>query len=153
LARALDRHDLLSEASPVVTSMPHTGYCMIEAEAIRHVREHFESLFPKTCQSCGRSFATLRDYIVNTERAGAALSYDAEDDDWATREPLGSHALANCSCGSTMALTTDGMSLPLRLALLEWLKGETLKRGVNASAVLEAMRDVIRRQVLDAPGA
>ena len=121
---------------------------MIEAEAIHLVRQHFESLFPKTCANCGHQYATLRDYILNTKRLGGALSYDAEDGDWSTPEPVGSQALANCACGSTLALTTDGMALPSRLALLEWLKAETHRRGVSSSALLETMRDVIRQQVV-----
>jgi hypothetical protein len=121
---------------------------MTEAEAIHLVRQHFESLFPKSCGTCGHQYATLREYILNTKRLGAPLSYDAEDGDWSTAEPVGSQALANCACGSTLALTTDGMALPSRLALLDWLKAETHRRGVSSSELLDTMRDVIRRQVV-----
>jgi hypothetical protein len=124
---------------------------MTEAEAVQIVRQHFESLFPKTCHSCGRRFATLRDYVVDTKRMGSAMSYDADVGDWKTTEPIGSQALANCPCGSTLALTTEGISPPLRLALLTWLKVETQQRGVSPSELLESMRDEIRRQVIDAP--
>jgi hypothetical protein len=121
---------------------------MTDQEALHLVRQHFESLFPKTCSSCGRRFATLREYIVSTTRVGPAKSYDAELGDWKPAEPIGSLALSNCPCGSTLALSTEGMALPQRLALLSWVKIETQRRGVSSSQLLERMRDEIRRQVL-----
>ncbi len=36
---------------------------MTEAEVIRQMREHLESLFPKVCPNCKRRFATLREYL------------------------------------------------------------------------------------------
>jgi hypothetical protein len=119
-----------------------------DPEALQVVRRHFDSLFPKTCASCGRRFASLREYIVSTTRVGPAKSYDAELGDWKTTEPIGSLALANCPCGSTLALSTEGLALPLRQALLSWVKIETQRRGVSSSELLEQMRDEIRKQVL-----
>jgi hypothetical protein len=124
---------------------------MTEGEAIQAVRQHFESLFPKVCPNCGRRFATLREYILTTTRTGSAVSYDADLGDWNPSTPLGSQALANCSCGSTLALTTDGMALPRRLELLGWVRSETERRGVGSSAVLERLRDGLRKQVLGDP--
>jgi hypothetical protein len=124
---------------------------MTGAEALQAVRRHFESLFPKTCSSCGRRFTTLREYILLTERLGPATSYDAELGDWKTTQPIGSLALANCPCGSTLALSTEGMALPLRQALLSWVKIETQRLGVSSSDLLERMRDEIRRQVMGEP--
>jgi hypothetical protein len=49
-------------------------------------------------------------------------------------------ALASCACGSTLALTTDGMALPSRLASLDWLKAETHRPGVSSSVLVETMR-------------
>jgi hypothetical protein len=77
--------------------------------------------------------------------------YDAELGDWKTTQPIGSLALANCPCGSTLALSTEGMALPLRQALLSWVKIETQRLGVSSSDLLERMRDEIRRQVMGEP--
>jgi hypothetical protein len=122
---------------------------MTEAEVVQTVRQYFESLFPKTCPNCNRCFATLREYILNTKRIGRPKSYDAELGDWKTARLLGSVALANCSCGSTLALSTEGMALPQRLALLNWVRIETQQRGVSPSDLLESLRDEVRKQVLD----
>jgi hypothetical protein len=126
---------------------------MTEAEVVETVRKHFESLFPKTCPTCRRQFATLREYILGTERIGPVRSYDADVGDWTTKQPVGSVALANCPCGSTLALSTEGMSLPQRLALLSWVKSETQRRGISPSALLDRLRDTIRTQVLAEPSS
>jgi hypothetical protein len=85
-------------------------------EALAVVRRHSESQFPKTCSTCGRHFATLREYILTTKRIGQAISFDAELGDWQTEQPIGSLAFANCCCGSTLVLSTEGMPLPQRPA-------------------------------------
>jgi hypothetical protein len=121
---------------------------MTEREVVEIIRKHFESLFPKTCNNCGRTFGTLRAYILTTERRGAARSHDADLGEWDTNAPLGSQALANCPCGSTLALSTDGMVLSQRQALLGWVKDETERRGVSPTELLEYLRDQLRRQIL-----
>lgn len=121
---------------------------MTNAEALQLVRRHFESLFPRTCTNCGRRFATLGEYILTTKRIGKAMSYDAELGDWGTARPLGSVALSNCSCGTTLALTTDGMELTQRQALLAWVRNETQRGGISSSDVLERLRNDLRNQVL-----
>jgi hypothetical protein len=120
---------------------------MTEAEATAIVRRHFESLFPKRCTVCGREFASLRHYIEVTSPVGKPRSYDADFGDWDTTAPLGSQALANCTCGSTLALSTDGMDIAIRRELLNWMKAETERQGVPATEILDRMRVRIRMQV------
>lgn len=122
---------------------------MTDAEALAVVQRHFESLFPKACTACGRRFDPLREYISTTKRVGQAMSYDAETGNWAPKEPMGSFALANCPCGSTLSLTTEGMPHDRRLELLTWLKATISRRGVSASTVLEELRSALRERVLE----
>jgi hypothetical protein len=124
---------------------------MTEDEVVQILREHFESLFPKVCVNCNRCFATLREYIRITIRIGPPISYDADFGDWKTAQPIGSVALANCPCGSTLALSTEGMVLSLRLELLNWVRIETQRRGVSPSELLEHLRDEVRKRVLGDP--
>jgi len=121
---------------------------MTEREVVDIVRQHFESLFPKTCNNCGRKYGTLREYILTTARLGPARSHDADLGEWDTAEPLGTQVLATCSCGTTLALSTDGMELSQRQALLGWVKEETVQRGMSPTDLLEHVRDQLRRQVL-----
>ena len=127
---------------------------MIKEEVIRTLREYFESIFPKVCPNCRHCFSTLREYIQVTTRIVPAVSYDADRGDWETRQPVGSAVLAVCPCGNTIALTTEGMALSLRMKILRWLKTETRKRGLRPSDLLEHLRDEVRKRVLRdlAPG-
>jgi hypothetical protein len=125
---------------------------MTEAEVIKTLREHFEGLFPKVCPNCNRIYATLREYILITKRLGPPMSIDAELGDWSTLQPIGSVALVNCPCGSTLSLGTEGMPLPRRLLLLQWLGIETQRRGLTSQELLEYLRDAVRKQVLAEPG-
>jgi hypothetical protein len=121
---------------------------MIEAEIVQSAREYFESLFPKICSNCNRCFATLREYILITKPIGQTMSFDAELGDWTTTQPIGSMAQANCPCGSTLTLSTEGMPLPQRLVLLNWVRMETQRRGLSLSKLLGYLRDAVRQQVL-----
>ena len=120
---------------------------MTEADVVRTVREYFEGLFPKVCPNCNRCFATLREYILITTRLGPTVSYDADLGKWSTLQPIGSAALANCPCGSTLALTTKDMPLPRRMLLLNWVRIETQRRGLSPQELLDYLRDEIRKQV------
>ena len=121
---------------------------MTDDEIIQMMREHFEGLFPKVCNNCGRYFATLREYILDTKRLGGTISYDAETGNWETTQPIGGVALANCPCGSTLALTTEGMPLSKIHLVLKWIKVESERRGLSQRELLEHVRDEVRKRVL-----
>jgi hypothetical protein len=124
---------------------------MTDDEIIQMMREHFAGLFPKVCPKCGRRFATLREYILDTQRIGTSISYDAEMGDWETTKPMGGVAHANCPCGTTIALTTDGMPLSQIHLVLKWIKDETKRRGLNPNDLLEYIRSEVRKRVLTDP--
>jgi|SRR5580658_2587414 hypothetical protein len=121
---------------------------MTEAKVLRLLREYFDGLFPKVCPSCGRRYATLREYIVSTQRLWPSLNYDIELGDYKTPHPIGGLAMANCVCGSTLALSTKTMPVPETHLLLEWIRTETERRGIKTAELLDHLRDEVRRQVL-----
>ncbi len=121
---------------------------MTDDEVFRIMHAHFEGLFPKVCPTCGRRFATLKEYILTTRRMGDTISYDAEMRDWEPKEPLGSVALANCPCGTTLALTTKGLPLEKSHGVLRWIKTETEQRGVSPRELTALVRDEVRRRAL-----
>ena len=125
---------------------------MTEHEVVHILRQYFESLFPRACPNCNRSFATLREYIRVTKRLGPAISYDGDLDNWQTKRPIGSVAMANCPCGTTLSLTTVDMPLALRLELLHWVNVETQRRKMTPSDLLEYLRDKIREHLLGEVG-
>ena len=124
---------------------------MDEAQVILQMRDHLEGLFPKYCQSCGRRFDSLKQYLQLTSHMGSALPYDAMLGDWKPKKPMGMVTLANCPCGNTLALTSKGMPLPQLWKLMAWAKDETKKRGMNPQELLNYLRDEICKQVLSEP--
>jgi hypothetical protein len=124
---------------------------MTEADVVRIMREHLEGLFPKDCPTCCRRFATLREYLLITTHLGPAIPYDAELGDWKPLRPLGTMTYANCPCGTTLALTSQGMPLSQLWALLGWARLETKRRGLSPQELLNYLRLEICKQVLATP--
>jgi hypothetical protein len=121
---------------------------MTEAELLRMFREYYEGLFPRDCPNCGRRYATLREYIVRTQRLWPSLNYDIELGDYKTPRPIGGLAMANCLCGTTLALSTKSMPVSQTHLILEWIRTETERRGVTPAELLDHLRDEVRKQVL-----
>jgi hypothetical protein len=126
---------------------------MTEADVIHLLRRHHEGYFPKVCNNCGRRYATLRDYILKTQRLWPTTSYDAAFGrfDVGLAEQLGGMAMANCICGSTLALSTKNMPNAQMRQLLAWGQAEMKQRGWSQQQLLDHVRDEIRRQVLAEP--
>jgi len=112
------------------------------------MREHLEGQFPKVCPNCKTRFTTLREYLLITTHLGPAMAYDADMGDWKPRNPVGTVAYSNCRCGSTLALTSNGMPLRQLWALLNWARIETRKRGMTPQELLNYLREEISTQVL-----
>ena len=121
---------------------------MTETDAVRLTRAHIESKFPKTCSACGRVFATLADYLRQTRHVGQPVAYDAEVHDWDHREPLGTMSLANCVCGTTMAIDSEGMPLRTFARLMMWARRVSRQRHVSMRELLASIRRRIDEQVL-----
>ncbi len=125
---------------------------MPEADLMAVLYEHFVGLFPRRCARCGREFASLRHYIAETKPVGVTISYDAELGDWDPDRPLGTVALANCPCGTTLGVSTDGMPLREVHRLLAWIREETTRRGISREAFLDEIRDQLRERARNDPG-
>ena len=122
---------------------------MTETEVIQVLKQHFENLFPKVCPNCKHRYPTLREYILATERIGPPTSFDAALGDWKAKQFIGSVVLANCPCGSTLALSTEGMMHSQQQALLDWVRVETQRRSVGVPELLEHLRTEVRKQALN----
>jgi hypothetical protein len=121
---------------------------MTEGEIIRMLRLYCEGLFPKVCPNCGRIFATLREYIVGSQRLWPSVNYDVELGDYKTPRPIGGLAMSNCSCGTTLALSTVNLPVSQTHLVLEWIRAETELRGVEPAELFDYLRDEVRKQVL-----
>jgi signal transduction histidine kinase/CheY-like chemotaxis protein len=119
-----------------------------EEEVAEITRRHLERQFPKVCEKCGRRYVSLKDYLQRTVHVGAPVSFDAADGDWRPRRPVGTLSMANCACGTTLSLGSDGMSLLTVWRLMGWARRETKRRGVALEALLAGLRERIDRNVL-----
>jgi hypothetical protein len=128
--------------------MPDDVPDLTEADVVRVIREHIEGLFPRTCPNCKQDFATYLEYLRYTKPIGFPLSYDIELDDWKPAHSSGNLSLANCRCGNTLALSSDGMPLTRIWQVLNWIKIETERRGVKTQDILVYLREEVRKQAL-----
>ena len=60
-------------------------------------------------------------------------------------------AMANCPCGTTLTLTSEGISLMKMWRLLNWARVETKRRGITQEQLLTHIRGEIRKQILSEP--
>ena len=121
---------------------------MNEEDVVAVVRAHIETKFPKTCSKCGHTFASLKEYLQSTTHVGNPISYDADLKTWRPRNPVGTLSFANCRCGTTLAISSDGMGLIIMWRLLRWARKESAGRNISVGELLDAVREKIDRQVL-----
>jgi hypothetical protein len=113
---------------------------MTYEEVIVVMRQHLEERFPKQCGACGRTYANLKDYLLRTTHVGRPVSYDAEMGVFQPSVPIGTMSLANCPCGNTLNISSEGMSLKTLWSLMWWLRGEMIRRCEGAPVILEDLR-------------
>src|SRR5207249_551386 len=120
---------------------------MNEDEVVEIVRSYIEGLFPRDCPQCGLRFGSLREYLQLTTHVGSPISYDAARQEIPS-EPLGTISLANCPCGTTLAITSKSMPAAQMVELLKWARQETTKRSIGIRDLLDHIRERIDQQVL-----
>ncbi|MFI5347999.1 MAG: hypothetical protein ACHQ2Z_00525 [Elusimicrobiota bacterium] len=126
---------------------------MTSDEAVNLTRAHFESQFPKVCGNCGVTFGSLRDFALQTSFQGHPISYDEETGDAKPKNPLGIYSFANCACGTTLAVTSDGMSSLMLWRIMTWVRKEARRRGRTWREVAAWIRGEIDRQARSEAGS
>ena len=121
---------------------------MNEHDVVSVVRAHIETKFPKICSKCGRTFASLKEYLQSTTHVGDPISYDADLKKWRPCKPVGTLSFANCPCGTTLAISSDGMGLMVMWRLLRWARQESARRNISVGQLLDGVREKIDRQAL-----
>ena len=124
---------------------------MVESEVIVVMRQHLEGKFPKQCGVCERTYDNLKDYLLHTTHVGPPKSYDDDFGVFRPLRPIGTMSLANCSCGNTLVIDSDGMSLMTLWRLMGWLQGEMIRRRQKPSVILEELRRSIDEVTLADP--
>lgn len=111
-------------------------------------RAHLESLFPRTCSCCGRRFESLRDFIRNTDEAGAPVCYDAEAGDWAPEDDGGTCGVRTCQCGTSITLSSTGIGIGTMVKLLGWLRRKARRENMGYREVVAKLREDIVASVV-----
>jgi hypothetical protein len=123
---------------------------MNEDDVVRIVRSYIEGLFPRVCPNCGRRFASLRDYLETTTHVASPILYDDLREGVPDR-PLGPMSLANCTCGTTLTVSSSGIPTAQIVVLLTWARAESNRRSITVRELLRHIRDRIDQQVLEGP--
>jgi hypothetical protein len=120
-----------------------------DPELIRGLEALAETTFPKHCKCCGRSFADVADYVMQTEAVpnGRRCLKQSLDDDGKPIVDL----FRNCPCGSTLMdsfndrrdTTPKGEA---RRRRVEELTAYLIDRGLAASSARLELLKVLRGQ-------
>jgi len=95
--------------------------------------------FPKSCTTCGATWRTFGEYVAVMKPVGAPIPDDVDDDD-----PIGLLSLANCGCGSTLALQCGAIAREIHQAFGAALARAASERGVARSVILVELRELLR---------
>ena len=99
--------------------------------------------FPKKCNTCGKTFNSLREFVGDTKNLGSPQCSNQNDD------PFGLLSYRNCTCGSTLTLNcTDPKSHAVFCRVLD---EEVAASGRSEKDLLLALRSEVHRRVLGAP--
>jgi len=130
--------------------LPQVGM-LSDDEVTAIVRNHIESKFPKLCGNCGRQYGSLADYLRRTTHLGHPVSLD----DPATALPeqlVGAISYANCPCGSTLAISSSGLDVLTKFALLQWAGASAARRRISIGQLLSDLRQRIDDDALQSDG-
>ena len=119
-----------------------------ENDVIQIISEYLSTQFPKSCKKCGKQYNSLREYLKFTTHVGKPISYDAIKGNWKPKKQKGAISASNCSCGSTLAISSINMELNTMWSLLNWARKETKCRGIHISELLDDLRSKIDDRVL-----
>jgi len=119
-----------------------------EAQVIDLVRRHMEAQFPKTCSRCGVVFASVAAYHRAVQHIGDPMSFDGTIEKLEPAKSIGAVSLANCTCGTTLSITTRGMSPTDLQRVMGWARLESKRRNLDERKVLAELRAKIIAEVL-----
>lgn len=116
-------------------------------EVVRVIINFLSDQFPIDCKCCGKKYNSYKEFIKNTTPVGKPVSYDAQKGDWRPENPLGAISMHNCSCGSTIALSSQKIDRDTLWQLMDWAKSESEKRNIELSELLAELRTIVHETV------
>ena len=107
------------------------------------------SQFPRTCGACHAVYSSFAAYVRGTTPLRAPTACEDEDD---AQDTIGLMSMANCACGSTLALRCSDLTGEAHRAFMTAWRDESAATGRAPMAVLAELRDAIRAAAVAAPG-
>jgi hypothetical protein len=129
-------------------SSPQEGIPMNENDVLNILRQFISRQFPKDCSCCGKRFNSLEEYLQNTTHCGKPVSFDAAEKNWRPIKPIGTISMANCSCGTTLSISSKGLDLITFWRMMNWARKEARKRNITISDLLAELRTKLDKIVL-----
>jgi hypothetical protein len=108
------------------------------------------SQFPRTCGTCHAVFPSFAAYVRGTAPLRAPTACEDEAD---AEDPIGMLSMANCACGSTLALRCSDLTGAAHRAFMAAWRDESAATGRAPMVVLAELRDMIRAAALAAAAA
>jgi hypothetical protein len=128
---------------------PDRGLAVLSDEdVVAIVRSHLESKFPRRCSRCGRRFDSLASYLRGTTHLGHPVSADDPLTSTESSRLIGTISYANCSCGTTLTLSSAGLDFLTMWRLLQWAGASISRRGISMGELLTGLRGRIDEEVL-----
>lgn len=83
------------------------------------------------------------EFIRHTRFLGKPIAYGAKADDSQPKMPFTALGMVNCSCGTTIDISTKNMDLATVAKLLKWGVKEKRNRGCTMSELMDDLRHKI----------
>ena len=112
------------------------------------IKEYLEGRFPKRCSCCGRVFSTMEEYLRQTIQVGDPISINASLEAGQPKARVGTIACANCSCGTTLSVSSSGIDPAIMREIASWAQAESSRRGTTVGQLLVEIRRAIDQSVL-----
>ena len=90
---------------------------MNETDVIKIIRNYVSTQFSRKCNRCEKQYESFAEFIRHTRFFGKPITYGAEISDSKSKMPFTAIDMVNCSCGTTIGISTKNMGLWARFKI------------------------------------
>jgi hypothetical protein len=130
-------------------TLPDPEVGVTEADVVAIIRKHIEAQFPKTCSMCHRIFRTYADYVRTVTPVGAPVLFAKTRTDGETKAPLYAVGMTNCPCGTTVSISSLGMSEEPVANITRWALERAARDGTTVAQLLDRLLTRLRAEALE----
>jgi hypothetical protein len=120
-----------------------------EGEVVAIMRRHVDAQFPKTCSKCHRVFQTYSEYVRTVTPIGTPVLFERTRGEGEAKAQLGTVSMANCTCGTTLSLSSRGRSQQPEVSITTWARERAEHEGITLEQLFERLRARLRTEALE----